>query len=292
MVFSKEKNNVFEYFLITSGVFILAAAIIFFIEPASLVIGGVSGLGIIIRSEVSRFGINVPLWLTNIILNIPLFTIALKIKGFSFIRRTLFATAVFSPALYIASLIQSLDLEFINALKEIDVLLAAVFGGALMGLGLGTVFRFSATTGGSDLAAVIIQKYKAHIPISKILFYLDFAVISLGFFTFGAQKAMYAVIAVFISSRVIDAIMSGLAYAKAAFIISDNYTEIANRIMATLKRGVTSLQGTGMFTGAGKNVILCVVSVKETAKLKEIVYNTDNKAFVIVADVNEVLGDF
>ena len=286
----KKRNNFLEYAAIAFGVLLLAMAISIFFEPLGLVTGGVSGLGIIIRSvSLSRFEFDIPLWLTNLVLNLPLFIIGAKVKGMAFLRRTLFATLFFSPALYVTSLLP----QYIPTLDMtgIDTALAAVFGGAVSGTGLGIVFRYSATTGGSDLAASIISKVKPHIAISKIMFIIDSIVISLGFLTFGASSAMYAVIAVFISSRIIGAVLEGLTFATAAFIISDKHEEISERILTKLERGVTSLRGTGMYTKKDKGVVLCVVAKKEIFTLKELVYAADDRAFVIVTDAREVLGE-
>jgi len=284
----RKYNTLFEYALLVTGTLLLAIAVTVFLEPSELVTGGVSGIGIIIRSvTVGRFGVDVPLWLTNIILNIPLFILGAKTRGLAFLGRTLFSTILFSPALFLTSYIP----RYITALSEIDLLLAAVFGGAVSGAGLGLVFRAAATTGGTDLAASVIVYYKQHISISKVMFILDSCIIAAGFFVFGASKAMYAIIAVYISSNVINVTLEGLSFAKAAFIISDKHDEISESILTGLKRGVTALRGMGMYTKTNKDVILCVVSKKEIVELKELVYEIDAKAFVIVADVREVLGE-
>lgn len=277
-------KTAYEYILIVVGVTMLALAINFFYEPNGLVTGGVSGLGIIIQTvSKERFGFVIPLWLTNTILNLPLFIIGAKALGLKFLKRTLFATMYLSSALFYTA--------YIPKIQGTDYLLAAVFGGAASGIGLGLVFRCLATTGGSDLAASIIHKYYKHISISRLMFAIDAAVISLGFFTFGAAKAMYAIISVFISSKLIGTILEGLHFAKAAFIISEYSDKIADRLLAELERGATGLYGKGMFTKKERNVILCVVSTKEVIELKELVSQIDPAAFVIVADVREVLGE-
>ena len=289
MGFLTEKHNTIrEYALILAGTTLLAAAITVFLAPAGFVTGGVSGLGIIIRDATkNRFNGGIPLWLTNIALNAPLFLLGAKARGLRFLRRTAFATAIFSPALYVTGFIITLYPE----LQNVDAPLAAVFGGALSGTGLGLVFRAGATTGGGDLAATIIHKYKPHVAVPKILFMLDAAIIAVGLFYFGPVSAMYAIVAVFISTNVISVTLEGLSFAKAAFVISERNAEIAECIMTGLERGATLLRATGMYTSSERGVLLCVVSKKEIVKLKDLVREKDVRAFVIVADVREVLGE-
>lgn len=277
------KNTLFEYGFIVLGVTIMAVAINIFLDPNNLVIGGVTGLAIIIRDLSERFiGYSIPLWLTNIILNIPLFLIGMKTLGIKFLKRTVFATMFLSLALIYTKWIP---------IFESDLTIASIFGGLLSGAGLGLIFRSSATTGGSDLAASIIHKYNRHISVARIMLIIDVIIIIAGFFVFGSLATMYAIIAVFIISKVVDAMLEGLSFAKAAFIISDKSDEIADSIIKNLDRGATSLFGKGMYTGIQRNVILCVVSKKEILKLKVITAKIDLNAFVIVADVREVLGE-
>lgn len=278
-----DKNTLFEYGFIVLGVTIMAVAINIFLDPNNLVIGGVTGLAIIIRDLSERFiGYSIPLWLTNIILNIPLFLIGMKTLGIKFLKRTVFATMFLSLALIYTKWIP---------IFESDLTIASIFGGLLSGAGLGLIFRSSATTGGSDLAASIIHKYNRHISVARIMLIIDVIIIIAGFFVFGSLATMYAIIAVFIISKVVDAMLEGLSFAKAAFIISDKSDEIADSIIKNLDRGATSLFGKGMYTGIQRNVILCVVSKKEILKLKVITAKIDLNAFVIVADVREVLGE-
>ena len=195
-----------------------------------------------------NFSIDIPLWATNAALNLPLFILGARARGPAFIKKSLFAVIVFTPALYLASLIP----KYTDIFAGLDLPLSSVFGGVLMGAGLGLVFRRQATTGGSDLAASILQKYRPHLSISKTMLVIDSVIIGAGFFTFGPERAMYAVIAVFVCSRITAAAIEGLSFAKAAFIISDKPDEIAAMLMTDLARGVTALSGTGMYTGASK----------------------------------------
>ncbi|MDR2903219.1 MAG: YitT family protein, partial [Clostridiales bacterium] len=225
-----------DYLLLIVGTTLLAYAINLFYEPNGLVTGGVSGLGIIIQT-VSRqaLGFTVPLWATNIVLNLPLFILGARVMGARFLRRTLFATVYLTVALFFTA--------YLPQIKGTDLLLSAVFGGAVGGLGLGLVFRCMATTGGSDLAASILHERYKHISISKLMFAIDAVIVTLGFFTFGATKAMYAIIAIFINSKMTAALLEGLDFAKAAFIISENADRIAEKLLAELSRGATGLYG-------------------------------------------------
>ena len=281
-----KNKTILNYIFIILGTTMFALGVTLFFEPNSLITGGVSGISIIVRDLSERWlPFTVPLWLTNALLNLPLFVLGTKILGMKFLKRTLFATAYLSLAYF---LLESLPFFQIGGS---DLFLASVFGGVVCGTGIGIVFRGRATTGGSDILASIIHKFKRHVAISKIMFISDFFVISLGLFLYGFTKGMYAVIAVFISSRCINSVLEGLSFAKAALIISDRSGEISERIMAETERGGTFLSGRGMYTGNEKNVILCVLSSKEIVVLKRLVYETDRAAFVIVADVREVLGE-
>lgn len=280
------KQNIIEYMSIILGTTSLAIAINVFFDPFELVTGGVSGLSIIVKKfSEDRFNIIIPLWLTNIVLNIPLFVLGIKVLGPKMLKKTIFATIYLSLALYYTKFIP------INLFNEVEPLLIALFGGALSGLGIGLVFSSLATTGGTDLAASIIHKYVKHISVSKLLFLLDTIIILLGIFMFGITNAMYAIIAVYITSKVIDNILEGLSFSKAAFIISEHSDIIAKEILSELDRGVTGISGRGMYTLNDKEILLCVVSRKQVIQLKDAVKAIDSEAFLLVFDVRETLGE-
>ncbi|MDD6182133.1 MAG: YitT family protein, partial [Lachnospiraceae bacterium] len=224
----------------------------------------------------------IPLWLTNIVLNIPVFLFALKIKGKRFIGRTVIGTVLLSFWLYI---IPQVDLT------QGDYMLSAIFGGVITGIGIGFVLLAKATTGGTDMVSVLIQHKVRHYSVVQILQVIDGAVVLAGLYVFGLKPALYAVVAIFITSKVSDALMEGMKYSKAAFIITDRYQEVADAIMTKLDRGLTGLDATGMYSGDKKIVLYCVVSKKEIVDLKDIVAEIDTKAFVIVTDAREVLGE-
>ncbi len=271
-----------NYAIISVGVILLALGISVFYAPYGMVTGGVSGLAIIIAETSKGLGFSIPIWLTNLLFNVPLFAIGLKALGIKNLAKTIYATFFLSFALYLTNFIPAI---------ETDLTIASVFGGVTCGLGLGLVFRSVATTGGTDLAANIIHLKLRHVSIQKIMFVLDATIIIIGLFTFGPIKAMYAIVGVFITSKVIDGVLEGLSFAKAAFIISTKSDEISKSILLKIDRGVTALSGRGAYTNTEKDVLLCVVSSKELVEIKQLVKEIDNRAFVIVADVREVLGE-
>ena len=272
-----------DYLLIFMGTGIMALAIQCIFEPIGLVTGGFSGIAIIIRKMTA--GIvegGVPLWLTNLALNVPVFIAALIIKGRKFLGRTVIGTVLLSFWLYV---IPQVDLT------QGDYMLSAVFGGVITGIGIGFVLLAKATTGGTDMVSALIQKYVRHYSVVQILQVIDGMVVLAGLYVFGLKPALYAIVAIFITSKVSDALMEGMKYSKAAFIITDCYKEIADAIMTQLDRGLTGLDATGMYSGDKKTVLYCVVAKKEIVELKDIVAKIDPKAFVIVTDAREVFGE-
>ena len=266
-----------DYILILIGASIMGFAIKNIYDPIGLVTGGASGVAIILKKQ---FG--VPLWLTNTAINIPLFAAAAKLKGWSFIKRTLLATVTLSVSLYVIP-----EMPFLMD----DLFLTALFGGLITGAGAGVVFACQATTGGTDMLAAIIRRWLPHYTLAQILQVLDAAIVLIGAGIFGVTYALYALIAIYAVSKVSDGIIEGMKYSKVAYIISDKSEEIAAAILKELERGVTALDARGMYSGNRKDVLFCVVSRKEIAQLKELVVGHDAQAFVIVSDAREVLGE-
>jgi len=277
------KENILNYIYIIIGSTILAAGVNMFFAKIKLVTGGLSGLAIIIEYITDKqYGVGIPLWFTNIAVNIPLLAIAIKLKGREFVGKSMFAAAYLSFALFYTSFIPA---------PEVDFLLSSIFGGVFVGIGLGFVLRASASTGGTDLAANIIKVYMKNIPIAKIILVIDSTIVLLGAFVFGVEKAMYALISIYIVAKVIDSILEGINFSKAVFIISDNSKEIAEALMRDLKRGVTGITGTGMYTKGEKQVLFVVVGKNQIVPLQKMVKEIDSRAFITIADVREVLGE-
>lgn len=281
--FLYRQSRIWDYFLLVIGTGLVAASIQCVYDPIRLVTGGFTGLAIIVK-EVTGSVIpgGVPLWLTNLALNMPVFLIALKVKGKRFIGRTLVGTFLLSAWLYV---IPSVDLT------GGDYILASLFGGVIGGVGMGFVLLAKATTGGTDMVATLIQHYVRHYSIVQIMQVLDGLIVLCGLYVFGVRAALYAIVAIFVTSKVSDTLMEGLKFSKAAYIITDQYELVAKKIMEELERGVTGLHARGMYSGDEKCMLYCVVSPKEIVRVKEIVAQADSAAFVIVSDAREVLGE-
>ena len=284
MWFVEKKNIFMSYFFILIGTFIMAFATNFFYESNHIITGGFTGLSIVIRYLSGKFfDYKIPLWLINLVLNVPLLIFAFKCLGKKFISRTIIAIGLLSGMLFLTR-----DLKIKNF---DDMMIAALYGGFLNGFGLGLVFRNNSSTGGSDLIASIINFKHKEISVAKILFLTDVIVISIGLFVFGIKNAMYAIIAEFITSKVLDVVLEGFIFSKSVFIISSEPDLIASKILNGLKRGVTSLKGRGMYTKKDKNVLFCVLNAREIFKLKAMIKEIDENAFIIVNDAHEVLGN-
>ncbi len=267
---------------IIAGAFILGLAINIFFEPCHIVAGGITGLGMVIREVLIRRGIDVPLWLANLVLNVPLFVGAYFINGRKFIVRTGIAMASLTLSLYISAS---------WGYKGGETLINAIYGGILSGIGCGLVFSAQATTGGTDLLAAILHHFIRHLSVASLLFFTDFAVIVLSVLVFGMNLALYAIIGIYITSWVADRVVDGFHYSKAIFIISEKSDEIAARLMAELNRGATGIPAVGKYTGASKEMLYVVTSAREAVNAKRIVREVDPRAFMMLTDTKEVLGE-
>lgn len=281
--FISKKNAFWDYIFMIIGTGLLATAIQCLYDPVSLVTGGFTGLSIVIKEMTQNLipG-GMPLWLTNILLNIPVFLLALKIKGKTFIFRTAIGTLLLSAWLYVIPVID---------FSEGDYFLAAVVGGCIGGVGMGLILLAKATTGGTDMVATLIQVKLRHYSIVQIMQVLDGMIVLLGLYVFGLRAGLYSMIAIVVTTKFSDMIMEGFKFSKAAFIITDRYEQVAERILKELDRGVTGLSARGMYSKEDKCMLYCVVSQKEIVEVKEIVTEIDPTAFVIVSDAREVLGE-
>ncbi len=272
-----------KYLMITVGAILMALSVNLVYEPMGLVTGGVSGLGIVIKELTG--GIldgGLPIWLFTVICNVPLFLAAIWIRGPRFLVSAVLGTLVYILAMMLLP---------INTAKFDDSLLASICGGAISGIGMGMVFSAQASTGGTDLLATLIHGYKKHISVPLIMTVIDCVIIVIGAIVFGLGNALYAIIAIFINAKVSDGMLEGLKFAKMAYIISDHYSAIADAILTSLDRGVTSLNATGMYSNKERKMLFCVVSKKEIVKIIEISQKIDPASFVIISDVREVMGE-
>ncbi len=272
-----------NYLLIIAGTALMAFGTASVLEPASLITGGFTGISIIVKQLTeSLVPGGIPLSVTNLILNIPVFLIAVRLKGFRYLIHTIFATVMLSFWLSVLPVIP---------LAGDDLLLSALYGGIFMGTGIGLVFATQATTGGTDLIAALIQHFLRHYSISSIMWIIDTAIVLLGAYLYGIQMALYAIIAIYLTSKISDGIIDGLKFSKAAFIITDKPDELAALVMDRLDRGVTGISSVGMYSGTARTMLFCVVAKKEIVLLKDLSKSCDPGAFVIVTDVREVLGE-
>ena len=280
---AEKKGNWRAYVYILSGTAVMAVSITSIYDHMQMVTGGFSGLAIIIKSLTENLMPGgIPLWLTNAVLNIPLFFLGVSIKGWGFTKKSIFGALALSLWLFLIP-----ELPIIPD----DMLLAALFGGVIMGVGIGFIFMGQGTTGGTDMVSALIQHKMRHYSIAQILQVVDGAIVILGVFTFGLQRALYAVIAIFVTTKVTDGFLEGMKFAKIAFIITDLHDELAKSLMEELERGLTGISARGMYSGEEKTMLFCVVGKKQIVRLKELVTRTDPKAFVIVTDAREVIGE-
>lgn len=271
-----------SYLLIILGTGIMSLAINSIYDAMQMVTGGFSGLGIVIKS-LSQVWIEggIPLWITNMVLNIPLFLLGIWIKGWEFTKKSVFGALCLSFWLYLIPPVP---------LIQDDMLLAVLAAGVIMGVGIGCIFLGQGTTGGTDMAAALIQHKLRCYSIPQILQFIDGSIVLLGVLVFGIHKALYAVVAIFITSWTADRFMEGLHFAKGAYVITNKEELVSKKIMQELNRGLTGIYSQGIYSQKDRKMLFCVVGKKEIVKLKELVEETDPEAFVIVTDVREVLG--
>ena len=282
-----KKLKYMDYLLIIVGTCLMAVAVISAFDKAGMVTGGFSGVAIIVKEWTeSLVPGGIPLWITNMALNIPLFFLGMRIGGFQFVKKALVGEAFLSFWLAVLPVgIPNFDLA------GNDLLLAAVYGGVIQGVGIGLVFLGQGTTGGTDMMAALIQRKLKHYSIAQIMQFIDGLVVVVGMYVFGVYKALYAIIAVYLVTKVTDGMIEGLKFSKGAYIITEKADQVSHMIINEMDRGVTGLKGVGMYSGQDKLMLFCVVNKKEIVTLKEKVDMIDPDAFVIVCDVREVHGE-
>lgn len=276
------QNKKSVYFIIcvkvAVGCALYAVGFSFFLYPNSIMVGGVSGIAMIIN-----YLTELPVGVMTVILNVPLFIFAWKKLGLKFILASL-----------AGMLLSSVLVDAFSAMDIIitsEPLLACIYGGVVKGFGLGLIYSAGATTGGMDIAAKLIRRWKPYINLGTILLALDIIVILIFAVIFGRyDSAMYAVIAMFIVSKVVDLVLYGANISKVCYVITDYSSEITTAISEQLQRGVTYLRGEGAYSRIEKNVILCVIKQQQIVELRNIVREIDEHAFIIISDSREVLG--
>ncbi len=289
-LFSKEWF--ISYSFIVVGAFIMAAGFVFFIDPYKIVPGGVYGISIVVheltRGMFSFWPDGIPIGLFGLILNIPLTILGIKILGPRFGAKTIIG---FILASVFIDLLTSIFGENDPLRIADDILLACIFGAVLIGLGLGLIFKSKATSGGSDIIAMIFAKY-TRLPVGQLLVVVDSSIVILGLIVFKDWKIpLYSWIVIFITGKVIDLVLEGVNYGKMLLIVSEHHEEIRDKIINDLDRGGTFIKGEGMFKGTPKKIIYTVVNRRELSVLESYIHGIDPKAFLTVVDAKEILGN-
>lgn len=265
-----------DYLLLTLGALVTAFSFAAFFLPHDIAPGGVTGIATVLSSVT---GLNVGL--LSFLINLPLFAIGWRRVGWRFAARS-----------FIAMLLLSLFIDVIPVFDlSGDMMLASLFGGVIMGVGLGMVVRSGATTGGTDMAAMIVREHWSFLTVPMVLFAIDAVVVVIAAMAFGLQAGLFALVSLFTSTKAMDAVIKGFNTAMQFLIISAKQEEITRRIHSEMDRGCTRLEATGTYEGRKNGALLCVVSRMEAAKLKKIVSEVDPRAFVTVCDVHEALGE-
>ncbi len=266
-----------EYSLFILGSMIAAMGTSLFLLPNQLSSGGFSGIATILY-----YLFNIPMGTTIILLNIPVFILAFIREGKQFVLKTIVATFVFSEAI-----------NFFEKIEPVtnDKILASVYGGIIIGIGLALVFKGKSSTGGTDLIANIIVTYNNEVSIGNVLQILDIIVVILNIIFLGEiEIGLYSAIAIFLINKMLDLIFEGINFSKMIYIVSNEYEAIADVINREIKRGATGLYGKGMYTNEEKMIVMCVAKRKHIIKIKEISKQIDPNVFVIVTDAREVYG--
>ena len=270
-----------NYSFILIGAFILASGFVLFITPYKFVPGGVYGISIVIH-----YLIGTPVGMMALAFDIPLTIIGIKILGPRFGMKTV--VGFFSTAIFMDTLTYFYGNQ---PLVQDDALLSSIFGGLFIGVGLGLIFKAKATSGGSDIVAMIISKY-TKLPLGQLMIIVDSLIVLVGLIVFKDWKIpLYSLIVIFIAGKVVDVILEGMSYSKVLFIVSEHTTEIRNKIVNDLNRGGTLLHGEGMYSGNDKSIVFTVVTRREISMLQEFIHHIDPNAFVTVLNSNEILGN-
>lgn len=272
----RRREAVTAYVQIILGCVIGGAAYPLFLVPNRIAPGGLTGVATILN-----YLLQWPVGLTSMLLNVPLFLVGYKVMGRVFAWRSLVATILFSLA------IDALPLEPMTT----DPLLGTLYGGILLGIGLGLILRGGATTGGTDMLARMVHSRLPFITVGAFLFIFDCLVVVSAGLVMGTSEGLYAMISIYVSSKVIDAVMAGFSSNKACFIITPRWENVTERILREMDRGVTQLTARGAYSGEERPMVLCVVSRQEVARLKDIVREEDVNAFMFISEAHEALGE-
>ena len=264
-----------RYAFLLLGSAIAAVGLEIFLVPNNIIDGGIVGISII-----ASYMTNIPLGLFTFVLNIPFLYIGYKQIGKSFLLASLFSIVIFSVLVSLLSPIAGLTK---------DIMLAAIFGGIILGVGVGIILRFGGSLDGTEIIAIILSK-RSMLSVGQIVMVLNVIIFSLAALVLGWDKALYSMLAYFVAHKAIDIVVEGVDEAKAVTIISERPAQIGEAINARLGRSVTFWDGKGSFSGDNKTIIYSVVTRLEVSKLRSIINDIDENAFVTVHDISEVMS--
>lgn len=270
--------------LILGGSLIFAFGVDSFEIPNGLAAGGVTGLATVFSAIAASAGVHLPVGLQTIVMNALLMMLVIKTGNRGYIIRTV-------AGIVACGLLTDILAPVVPVMGgESDLLLCALWGGVITGVGLGLVFRTGGNTGGTDILAQLLAR-RVGMPVGTAVILVDGVIIAFSATVFSVRQALYAAVAMFICGKVIDQVVDGLRSERAAYVISERHDEIANKILYTLNRGCTELQARGVWSGNPRPVLLCVLGRSEVMRLKHIVAECDPEAIVIISEVHEVFGE-
>jgi uncharacterized membrane-anchored protein YitT (DUF2179 family) len=282
MMIKKYWPTIRDYSLILAGTLVQAVALRLFMVPSQLASGGISGISQLIH-HYTGWSIGLMVFIGNI----PLFLLGWRLLGGRrFAIRTLVAVITYS---FFTEAVLWLPFFPRDGITN-DLVLNSLYGAVVSGVGYGLVYRAQGTSGGSDILARILNRWRA-IPMTQSYLMTDTLVILAAGFVFGWQKALYAIIVLYVSGLVVDSTLQGPGTARTALIVTEKCKEMAARILAEMERGVTILEGTGAYTGEARPVLYCVVTRSEVQQLKTIVHEADPRAFMVIGMAHEALGE-
>ena len=268
------------YSFILLGAFIMATGYVLFISPYRFAPGGVYGIAIVLHHTLGW-----PIGLVGLAMDIPLTIIGFWVLGPRFGAKTIFGFVMLSVWITLLEKLWGYDPFVVN-----QPLLSAIYGGVLVGLGLGLVFKSKATSGGSDIIAMILAKY-TKMSLGQLMIYVDSVIVLVGWIAFKDPIIpLISWVIIFITGKVVDVVLEGINYDKTLFIISDKYEEIQEKIIHDLNRGGTAIKGNGLYNNNEKTILFTVVNRRELAMLQDFIHRIDPNAFLTVINANEVLG--
>lgn len=277
-----DKKDIIRYIEIIIGTFLIAFSINVFFLPNNISSGGASGIGIILN-----YLFKIPVSITIVVINIPLFILAVKRIGWKFSINTIIGTILMAFFTGLTTGVSEIEIFKTGT----DMIISSIFGGVILGVGISFVFRGRSSTGGSELLAQIVYKDRPSLNVSTLMLIIDSAIILFSIIAFKSiNSGLYSLIAIFVSKKTIDIVFGGVNYTKVVNIITKKENEICRRIFSEIDRGATALKCVGKYTGDDFTKIECVVTMPQIARLREIVREEDKEAFMYIGAANEVLG--